>query len=529
MKTQPVVFVAFLEQDNLGVGYVASMLVNHQIDVKIIDFRLEKEHILEHLKRWDPAVVGFSIIFQYHIYEFRDLIAYLRENGIHCHFSAGGHYPSLRYAELLEIIPDLDSVVLFEGEYTFLELAQAVLTGQEWKHLQGIAYRDGLVVTNALRPLEEDLDRFPPPVRQPLKEYALGKKYATLLAGRGCYYHCSFCSIREFYSKPPGAVKRIRRPEMVVREMELLHEQSGCSVFMFQDDDFPVTGSKGRAWTTRFCDLLAQKGLSSLLMWKINCRPDEIDAELFAQMLDVGLFLVYLGLEDGTDSGLQLMNKRLAVETSLAAVNNLKRIGIEYDFGFMLFHPETTTQSILNNLEFLYEICGDGSSPVTFCKMLPYAETQIEQRLKREGRLKGKPGFEDYDFNDASLDSLYVFMTQCFADWIGSHEGVLNVARWARYTLAVCRRYYPLSPSLKTVEQALRGCIAQSNAYFIDTTHELIRLFGNDRPVSSHELAALKDDIQNHHRQYQSELNHLIDQIQRPFETLAPDVETLRL
>jgi radical SAM superfamily enzyme YgiQ (UPF0313 family) len=239
VQNNPVVFIAFLEQDNLGVGYMASVLLQNRIDIKIIDFRAGKKGILEQIKHFNPVVVGFSIIFQYHIYDFRDLINYLRKYGVNCHFSAGGHYPSLRYNELLDIIPQLDSVVLFEGEYTFLELVQAINSGRGWNNITGIAYRENnSIVANALRPLEDDLDSFPPPVRQPLKEYAFGKKYATILAGRGCYHNCSFCSIREFYSKPPGAIKRIRRPEMVVREMELLYQQLGCSIFMFQDDDY---------------------------------------------------------------------------------------------------------------------------------------------------------------------------------------------------------------------------------------------------------------------------------------------------
>jgi radical SAM superfamily enzyme YgiQ (UPF0313 family) len=516
MRDGPVVFVAFLEQDNLGVGYIASVLLQNRIDVKIADFRAGKERILKQIIRCNPSIIGFSIIFQYHIYDFRDLTSYLRRRGVSCHFTAGGHYPSLRYTELLDTIPDLDSVVLFEGEHTFLELSQSIYAEKEWKHIEGIAYRDdGSVFANALRPLEEDLDNFPAPVRQPLREYALGRKYATILAGRGCYYNCSFCSIREFYSKPQGPVKRVRRPEMVVREMELLHQQLDCTVFMFQDDDFPVATRKGKEWTTSFCESLAEKGLSDKVLWKINCRPDEIDADLFKLMRDSGLFLVYLGIEHGTDNGLRLMNKHITTKTSIEAVNTLKRLGIKYDFGFMLFHPATTFQSVMENLDFLEEICGDGSSPITFCKMLPYAETRIERELRREGRLKGKPGFEDYDFSDASLDHLYSFMTGCFEDWIGKHEGLLNAARWTRYYSLVYRKYYPMTPAFRDLDRAADECIAQSNIFFINTTRALVDIFSSQRhkESGSDELKTIKSDVAAKHSQYRLKLIEIIDNI----------------
>lgn len=514
MQKNPVVFVAFLEQDNLGVGYLASLLLSHEIDVKIIDFRVEKERILQQLIRYDPLAVGFSVIFQYHIYDFRNLVRYLRRHGIDCHFCVGGHYPSLRYAELLDIIPELDSVVLFEGEHTFLELIQNLRAGQPWQEISGIAYRDGDAVrANPLRALELDLDEFPPPVRQPLREYVLGKKYATILAGRGCYYDCSFCSIRAFYSSPPGPVKRIRRPEMVVREMELLHEQLDCSLFMFQDDDFPVIGDRGKAWTTRFCELLEQKDLARRVMWKINCRPDEVRHSLFEMMRDAGLFLVYLGIEDGTERGLQLMNKRCTPETNLSAVGTLMQLGIEYDYGFMLFQPESTFDSVLENLDFLENLCGDGSSPVTFCKMLPYAGTRVEHRLKQEGRLIGKPGFADYYFNDAALDRLYADMMDSYREWIGDHGGVLNLARWARSYASVLAKYHPETPTLQALRQTLRDTISQSNQFFIDSARDMTIIFRSDSSPSPGELDRKRTTVEREHRRYRTLLNKIMDTV----------------
>ena len=83
--------------------------------------------------------MGFSVIFQYYIYEFEELISYLRKSGITSHFSAGGQYASMRYEDLFMIIPSLDSIVRFEGEYTFLELVNHIHTGEDWRKIKGIA------------------------------------------------------------------------------------------------------------------------------------------------------------------------------------------------------------------------------------------------------------------------------------------------------------------------------------------------------------------------------------------------------
>jgi len=516
MSTRPVFFIAFLEQDNLGVGYLSSVLLENSIDVKIIDFRDGKEFILHQALEHNPIIIGFSIIFQYHIDEFRDLINYLRSYNINCHFTAGGHYPSLRHAELLELISGLDSVVLFEGEYTTLELAQNVSINKNWKRLEGIAYRkNGSVITNKLRPLEENLDNFPYPIRKPLTEFAFTKKYATLLAGRGCHYNCSFCSIREFYSKPPGSVKRSRRPKAVVEEMEWLYKQEDCKIFMFQDDDFPVATKKEKEWTTQFCKLLNEIGLADKIMWKINCRPDEIDVNLFQLMKDSGLFLVYLGIEHGNDSGLQLMNKHTSAETNIQAINKLKNLGICYDYGFMLFHPESTFQSIEENLEFLEEICGDGSSPITFCKMLPYAKTKIEKILKEQNKLNGNPGFEDYNLLHPSLDNLYEYMITCFQDWIGRNDGLLNLSRWVRHYLLVYQKYFPSSTEITRLEKEVYECIARSNMFFTNTTKKLINIFNSQHytQLNYKDLNSIKNDIYTNHSQFKHQLTNKMNQI----------------
>ena len=517
MKEKPVIFVGFQEQDNLGIGYLSSMLIQAGFNIKIIDFCAGEEEIFAQIQRHQPLVVGFSIIFQYHINDFKDLIRYLRDQGIDSHFSAGGHYPSLRYKNLLTTIPQLDSIVLFEGENTFLDLVQAVYCGKEWKHIPGIVCREnGSHVANSLRPLEENLDAFPVPVRRPLREYVLGKKYATLLAGRGCFYHCSFCSIREFYSRPPGSIKRLRNPEKVVQEMELLHKQMDASIFMFQDDDFPVAGKIGIEWSERFCKELHKKGLPKKILWKINCRPDEVKADTFKNMKDAGLFLVYLGIESGTDEGLRLMNKKMKAETSLQTVALLKELNIQYDFGFMLFDPSSTYQSISDNLDFLENLCGDGSSPITFCKMLPYAETQIEYQLRKEGRLKENSGYMDYEFYDLSLNLFYDFTRDCFREWITDHEGLLNIARWARYHTQIYQRYFSITPYFNDLQKTINTVIADSNLFFINTFRLILPIFKLPTPgnYNYQKLFKIKEEVAQKHLQYKIQLSELMKDLE---------------
>ena len=513
MTERPVVFIAFTEHDNLGIGYMTAVLKEAGYSTGIVDFRKDKKEILEELANSRPLVVGFSVIFENHIYEFEKLILFLRKNGIDCHFTAGGHFASLRPEELFRLAPSLDSIVRFEGEYTLLQMAGCLKAGTHWKAIQGISYPDkGNMIHNPLRELERDLDQFPFPVRSTPKKYAQRKKQATLVAGRGCVYQCTFCDIREFYSQPPGSVKRVRNPVKVVAEMVQLHEENEVSIFLFQDDDFPVKSRSHPDWIIQFCTSLSDTYLAGKIMWKINCRPDEIDRESFELMRQHGLFRVYLGIEDGTDSGLKAMNKKLNAADHLEGIKILKELGILIDYGFMLFQPETSYQSLNENLNFLESICKDGYMPAKFLKMMPYLETEIEKTLRKQGRLKGIPGFLDYDFRDESMNDFYKFVMSCFRHWLNSGEGFSNMASWAANYLAVYYYFNHAHPGINKCRNELRQVISQANIFLITTMKHLSAKFqsGQYDLDDDPELLELKENIEVKHLDYLEQMKAMI-------------------
>ena len=478
MSMKSVVFIAFQERENLGIGYMHAILSGAGYNVHFIDIKKEREEILKDLKELDPLLVGFSIIFENHIYDFQALTEYLRSNGIQNHFTAGGHYASLRPAELLGIIPALDSLVRFEGENTILDLVNHLEQDKDWKRISGISYReDGTMVNNELRALEPDLDSFPFPFRPELKEFALEKKFATLLAGRGCIHHCSYCDIREYYSPPPGPVKRVRKPEKLVEEMARLYEEDDCRVFLFQDDDFPLKTSRTSVWVEEFCKALKEQQLMGRVLWKINCRPDEVEYPLFDRMKTHGLFQVFLEIEDGTEAGLKKMNKRLEPTDNLDGVRILKGLGINIDYRFMLFQPDTTYKTLNENLDFLEEICHDGYMPAFFMKMMPTVATRIEKELKEVGRLKGEPGFLDYDFHEASMDDFYQFVSECFNTWFHGPSGLNSYYKWLNDFLAVFDFFHGYHPNVEPLRERAYKLVAQSNQFIIKTMRELSARF----------------------------------------------------
>lgn len=515
MKRDTIVFIAITDYDNLGVGYMASLLSEAGYRTKIIDFRVRKSELLKILKKLDPILVGFSIIFLNNINLFTGLIKYLRDKEINCHFTAGGHYASLRYEELFSLIPNLDSIIRFEGEYPILELTKRLSLNQDWRDVASLSYKkNNKIITNPILQPEKYLDKFPYPSRSPLEEYAFGKKFSAILAGRGCVHNCSFCNTREFYRQANGPLKRIRKPEMVVKEMNYLFDKEDCSVFIFHDDDFPVKSKTTPDWLKRYCDELERNGLNNKIIWKINCRPDDVQEECFSMMKSHGLFLVFLGLEDGTVTGLKRLNKQLEVESNLRSIEILKKLDIEFDYGFMLFQPETTFISLNENLVFLRLICGDGYSPVTFLKLIPLYETRVEKELKESDRLIYTNGIADYHFHEESMDLFYQFIIDSFSEWLRSPDGLENFSRWARNYCAVFKYYHNDLKKGFQICRKITGIISKSNLFLLDTLKELSEFYESGQYEANKKMQdTYKKKIKIKHDYFRKKIIYIMGQL----------------
>jgi anaerobic magnesium-protoporphyrin IX monomethyl ester cyclase len=107
----------------------------------------------------------------------------------------------------------------------------------------------------------------------------------------------------------------------------------------------------------------------------------------------------------------------------------LRELGLSFDLGFMLLNPWSTVESVMNNIEFLGAVAGDGATAVNFCRMLPYVGTPAAERLLAEGRLERDNLDADYSFLDPRLDHFYEWAFGTFADRNQPADGTLNLLR----------------------------------------------------------------------------------------------------
>jgi anaerobic magnesium-protoporphyrin IX monomethyl ester cyclase len=485
-------------EENLGMRSIAAYAQQYFVSTRVVSFRASNaEELHRTISIESPKIVGFSIIFQGHFQLYATLISHLRLRGATCHFTAGGHLPTLAPALCLEEISGLDSVVRGEGELTLLELFRALDLPSDWELIRGIAFRrKGEIVITPPRPLIENLDLLPPPTRaQAVLKYR-GIGICSMLASRGCHYNCAFCSIQRFYRLSPGPRRRTRSPAVVADEMLQLLEERGVRVFTFRDDDLSCIGRTQREWIRAFAKELHRRHLPERIFWRISCRIDEVDRDILGLLMGAGLSVLNLGIESGNDNGLRTLNKRYSVRDIRRSLLVLAELGLPFEFGFMMFDPGSTLESLRKNVSLLRFIGEVGDVPVHFTKMIPYRGTDIADGLRTSSRLRGTIEAPDYAYVDERVALAEFAFHNLFRGTDGRLFPTAGRLDSEKLDLILSARFFPHERGLKERMQAIRKKIARYNKRATDAMDDiLVKLGSLDSP---HDVSVSGLPVSNH-------------------------------
>jgi len=377
--------------ESLGIGYLAAYLRAHGHAVEILDAHVEGLSVKETIARIEKRgsdLLGFSIVSSLVMPQTVQIIREIKAKQTNLHVTMGGQHPTFFYESILKKSPGVDSVVRFEGEETLLALIEKIDQPDDWKSIQGIAFREnGSIRATPPRPLIKDLDSLPFPARDTLP-LLMGKGGLPLLStSRGCTSRCSFCSVHCFYNTPKGRNWRARSSENVLQEIEILNREFGCDELWFVDDNFLGPGKLGRRRVRSFFPLLEKSGIK-LKRIDFSCRADSVvqEPDLIDLAAKHGAGLVYLGVEAGVQRILDLYNKGTTVEQNTKAVRVIKDSGAEIKMEFILFNPWITFEEVKETISFLETVGVYDpyilTSVLTIMKHTPMAREIEAGRLK---------------------------------------------------------------------------------------------------------------------------------------------------
>ena len=191
-----------------------------------------------------------------------------------------------------------------------------------------------------------------------------GTKTTSLIATLGCPYACDFCSKPIF-----GNVIRRRDLDMVFAEIDQI-QALGYNALWIADDLFTLSP----LYLEEFCRRMAGRHVT----WSCLSRANGIDEATARLMRQAGCRRVYLGLESGSQSTLELMNKKITVEQGVRTAEVYRRAGIGAAAFFIVGYPGETAWSIEETFKLALALPLD---EISFNVPVPLPGSRLFERL----------------------------------------------------------------------------------------------------------------------------------------------------
>ncbi len=441
------------------------------------------------LRHDNTPLLGVHLVYLWEkTEEVFNLLSQLRTHKKHIHINLYGYYPTFAFREILKRFPFVDSVTLGEPEYTFLELAQALIPlnpplekgewGIQWErkapdlsHIKGLAFRKGEEIVANYRDEGNEPDNLPFPDRSLLPLYQEKGLTTYILGSRGCYGRCTFCYVGPFYGWRGHSHRwRGRSPENICQEIKNLYAK-GMRYFYFADANFFGPGRAGKERAKNLADILLKERLN--IRFGMECRANDLEKVSLSRLVSAGLREVFLGAENACDHNLEKFKKGTTREINRRAINLLRHFGIEPNLGFIMFEPQTSLEDIRTNLEFLKDTQLLRSPAIT-AHLLSHKQTlfmgtpdyyrcrdrasALSDRDRPSGLSLRLGNYElQYDFENPEVQSFYDVVSRLC-------HGVLSILK-------------PKDAQSCCIPQSDNDCLLKINRILINSYEEILSLY----------------------------------------------------
>ena len=345
------------------------------------------------------------------------------------------------------------------------------VTGMTWRD------RSGAIAHSGFRANVPDLDDRHYPTRPETFHKYMGMGIASLLAGRGCYANCNFCSINAWHRQSGGARFRQRNVEAIAHEMAELYHCHQVRIFNFQDDQFFLpTENKNLARLGHLEQELAGHRVGKIAL-QVKARPDSVTEPVIAQLKRMGLFRVFLGVETNAVVGLETLGRGIQRHQNHNALDILRAAEVHTCFNLLIFDPESEFKALWENIEFLER---QSYFPANFCRVEVYAGTEIESRLRNEGRLLGDYYGYTYRIANPQVQTAYEMFREVFTPRNFRVEGMNHQSMRADYYYHLLEHFHS-SRSTARIGRQVKAVVAELNRNNADLLGDICRFAEGSR------------------------------------------------
>ena len=409
-------------------------------------------------EKWDLVGIGGLTTTYARI---KQLCPIIKKNAPDALFIGGGGWSTYNPTEILELVPELDIIVLGEGEQTFSELYDELNNGTlDFEKVNGLCVREKNSTFTFTQPraLIPDLNTIPLPAYD-LMETDIYFRYSSIPLSvdsfnakrrvstvweRGCPRGCTFCShngmsridLQNIYGEGDRrkGEKLVRisdeasdtfqlparwpTPKYAVDNVKLLIEKYDVDFVSILDENM----TSNLKWTQEFCDLYVSEGLHESVKWgtlgdapSVAVKPDIIQI-----MKDAGCSYISFGFESASDKVLnqdiQKGQLRIHLQKTIDTIKTAKMTPLTT---FMIGNAHENIDDLMETVDFWIQngaeidpfICTPYVGSPIFYEYKDYLLQQYDSRLKLIS--EGVGNVSEGLLKKWKLEALDTFMTEC--------------------------------------------------------------------------------------------------------------------
>ena len=377
----------------LGTLYAASALRARGISVTVFDSMLVEPaaHFAKALEIHRPRIVAvyeddFNFLSKMCLTRMREVAAEIAQSAQSAGAIAIVHGSDATDNPTLFLANGFQYVLSGESEETLAQVCSALLRSRNIGEVDGLVRLDnaGVPVFSTRRlATNPGWQTLPASSRDlvDLEPYRAawtashGYFSTSMVSSRGCPYRCNWCA------KPISGNKFHQRAAAdVADEMLALKTTAGVQHIWFGDDVFALNA----AWVQQFAVEVTARNAS--VPFKIQSRADLLSEETVRALRTAGCSEVWMGVESGSQTILNAMDKGLKLQTVVAARERLKRAGIKACYFLQFGYPGESWEELQQTISFVLRTRPDDVG-ISFSYPLPgtvfYERVQAELGLKR--------------------------------------------------------------------------------------------------------------------------------------------------
>lgn len=360
---------------------IGTMSHNQGYNVKIVHWvpdRMSPPEFGDIVASFQPDIVGITMT-TFQTKSAREISKIVKTVNNNILVVVGGPHPSALKLKIFDDFPHVDVVVVGEGEHTFLEIVE----GKELSEIKGICYEGKI---NPWRPLVENLDYIPLPNLDLIDlnrfacadpDHPIASPAMFVMGGRGCPFRCTYCNTSVF-----GKTTRFRKPESIIAEIRWLHERYGIKEIDFLDDTFNLNRERAK----ELLNLIIDNGLNKGIAYRAQFRANEkmVDREVLQLAKNTGFWLVYYGVESGSQEMLDKMRKGTTIKEIKRAFHLTHEAGLKTVASFIIGMPSETRETIMDSINLWRELKPYNQA---FHRALPFPDTEFEATVIEKNHL----------------------------------------------------------------------------------------------------------------------------------------------